>query len=148
MFFHQAPPPLGGGIGRAFAEAEEIKQRDAKRGLLALARLHTIENQTEQAFARLEELLTAFPDEYVALYQIGRLSASTGDNLERGLAALRRCLALDVPAGAPTHADAHWRIGDILRRQGDRAGARIAYIAALHENPTHPEASAALAKLN
>jgi tetratricopeptide (TPR) repeat protein len=85
-----------------------------------------------------------------ALYQTGRLAALSGQYLDRGLAALRLCLALPPSAeeGAPTVAQVQWRIGNILEKKGEKEAARVAYIKALGANPNFTPAFAALKKLN
>ena len=69
----------------------------------------------------------AAPDNYAALYQVGRLAATSGQYLDRGLVSLRRSLEFAVPDNTPGHPAAQWRIGNILERKNDPAGARAAY---------------------
>ena len=94
-------------------------------------------------------MLKESPDDYAALYQIGRIAALSGQQLDRGLASLRRCLTLTPPAtpNTPGHAAAHWRIGNLLEKKGDQPGARAAYEAALKLDPTFLGAIDALKKL-
>jgi len=61
---------------------------------------------------------------------------------------LRHCLELTPAPGEPGRAPTHWRIGNILEKQGDKAGARAAYEAALQADPKFPPAIEALKKLN
>ncbi|HVU16221.1 MAG TPA: tetratricopeptide repeat protein [Candidatus Didemnitutus sp.] len=48
---------------------------------------------------------------------------------------LRRCLELKAPKGQPDFSPVQWRLGNILERQGDKAGARAAYEAAVKADP-------------
>lgn len=148
-FYQMAPGVMGGGMDKAYQQAAAIKQLDPARGRLAYATLYGAEKKYDLAFAEFEEVLKSAPDDYAALYQIGKLAATSGQSLERGLAALRRCLELPVPAvpGTPGHPAAHWRIGNILEQQKDPAGARRAYESALRLDPKFAQAGDALKKL-
>jgi len=138
---------IGGSMEGAYAQAAEIKQIDPDRGRLAYAILYSSEKKYPEAFQVYDEALRASPDDYNSLYQLGRLAADSGQNLDRGLAALRHCLELEPPPRAPGRAPTHWRIGIILAKKGDPAGARAAYEAAVQADPNFPPAREALRKL-
>jgi tetratricopeptide (TPR) repeat protein len=104
------------------------------------------QEQYDRAFEILEEMARRKPDEMGALYQIGRVSAVSGQRLERGEEALRSYLRRPAPRG-PSPAASHWRLGMILEKQGRRDQARAEYQAALRLDPGHREARAALRKL-
>ena len=148
-YYRNAPGIAGGGSDKALAEAAMIKNLDALRGRLAFATLYTADKKYDQALAEFDEVLKASPDDYSSLYQVGRLAATTGQFLDRGLASLRRCLELPVPAvlNTPGYAAAQWRIGNILEKKNDSAGARAAYTAALKLDPKFTQAADALKKL-
>jgi tetratricopeptide (TPR) repeat protein len=147
-FYQQAPAIAGGGLDKAHAQAEEIKKLDANRGRMAVAGLYVVEKKYDQAYAEFEGALKQNPDDYAALFQYGRLSAICGERLDQGLAMLRQCLAQTPPEGQPPLAAAHWRIGNILEKKGDKAGARAAYESALKVDPKFAYASDALKKLD
>ena len=148
-FYRQAPGIAGGGFDKASAQAEAIKKLDANRGRFAFATLYVGEKKYAEALAQFDEVLKVSPDDYAALYQVGRLAALTGEYLDRGLTSLRRCLELPVPtpANTPGHAATHWRIGVILEAKKDLPGARAAYEAALKLEPKFPAALESLKKL-
>jgi len=146
-YCRQAPGFVGGGMDGAYAQAAEIKKLDPARGRIAYASLYTADKKYSEAFAVYEELLKDAPNDYGALYQVGKLADTTGQELDRGLAALRKCLTI-TPTDPRGHVPAHWRIGNILLQKGDKAGARTAYEAALKLNPVFPEAIDSLKKLN
>ena len=148
-FYRQAPGIAGGGVDKATAQAEAIKKIDANRGRFAFATLYVGEKKYAEALAQFDEVLKVSPDDYAALYQVGRLAALTGEYLDRGLASLRRCLELPVPnpANTPGHAAAHWRIGVILEKKQDVPGARTAYEAAVKLDPKFTPAADSLKKL-
>jgi len=146
-YCRQAPGFVGGGMDGAYAQAAEIKKLDPARGRIAYASLYTADKKFPEAFAVYEEVLKDDPNDYSTLYQVGKLADTTGQELDRGLAALRRCLTL-TPTDPRGYVPAHWRIGNILLRKGDKAGARAAYETALKLNPNFTEAIESLKKLN
>jgi tetratricopeptide (TPR) repeat protein len=146
-YYSRAPAIVGGGPARAAGEAAAIARLDPVRGHLAYATLDFAAAKYDLAFGELDAVLQGAPRNYVVLFQLGRLAAVSGGHLDRGLAALRLCLGLAAPAGAPSHAVVQWRIGNILEWRGDPAGARAAYTAALQLEPGFTAASDALAHL-
>lgn len=143
----QAPSIAGGGKDKAMEQAQAIGRLDATRGHFAAATVYSADNNSESAFTEFAEVVKAEPGNYGANYQMGRLAAQTGQRLEEGLAALRRCLSLDPPENVPGHAAAHWRIGNILELQGDKVGARAAYEASLKADPKFSKAIDSLKNL-
>ncbi len=146
-YYQAAPGMVGGGMDKAYAQAEEIKRLDADRGRLAFAQLYAAEKKWGEAFAEFEEVLKRDPTNYLALFQIGRLAALSGERVDRGLETLRQALTLTPSAGAAGHEAAHWRLGMLLEKKGDKAGAKSAYEAALKVNPQFAQAIEALKKL-
>jgi tetratricopeptide (TPR) repeat protein len=146
-FYRQAPGFLGGGMPKAYTQAEAIKQRDPMRGLLILGTLYASERRFDEAFASAEEFLRLQPDGYLAHYTLGRLAAESGQRLDIGEKHLRRCLELSPAADEPGHAAVHWRLGVIAEKRGDATAARTAYETALGLDPAFKQASDALAKL-
>lgn len=146
-FYQQAPSVVGGGMDKAYAQAEEIKKLDGDRGRLAYAQLYVSEKKFTEAFTLFEEVLANQPENYNALYQIGRLAAASGERIDRGIEALRKALTLSPATGAPPHEAAHWRLGMLLEKKGDKTAARENYEAALKLNPQFQQASDALKKL-
>ena len=142
-----APSIVGGDSGRAAEEAAIIRKLDPGRGHRAFATLYAAGGKYDLALAELDGALKTEPDDYASLYQVGRIAAISGQHFERGLASLRQCITLAAPEGAPPHSAAQWRIGNILEKEGDTAGARAAYEAALKLDPKFTQASDALKKL-
>jgi len=126
MAYYQLAPRLaGGGLGKAHAEATEIGRLDPMSGRIAQATLLLSENRATDAFALFDEVLHRAPDDFLALYHVGRCAALSGEQLARGRAALQRCLDLRPPVGdgQPTLASVHYRLGNIHEQEGDRAAA-------------------------
>lgn len=136
-YYLVAPAVAGGGSTRAHEQAREIAELDPVGGRVAQATLALAERRYAAAFAIFDAVLVDHPDDFMSLYQIGRCAAISGQNLERGTAALRRCLALRPPEGEgmPTLACVQYRLGNLLEKMGDGSAARTAYAAAEQEHP-------------
>ena len=145
--YQMAPSIMGGGIDKAYTQAVEIKKLDATRGRIAYAMLYMSEKKFAEAFTELEEVLKTAPDNYSGLYQFGRLSALADERTDRGMEALKKCLALPPTPGSPGHDAAHWRLGNLWEKKGDKQAARAAYQAALAINPNFQQAIDSLKKL-
>jgi len=144
-FCRQAPGFVGGGLDKAFEQAAEIKKLDPVRGRQAYAGLYVAEKKYAEAFALYEEVLREKPDDEDALYNIGRIAAISGEQLDRGLETLKLLVARE---GRANDARAQTRIGNILEKKNDKTGARAAYQAALIGDPKFTQAMEALRKLN
>lgn len=148
-YYRQAPGFAGGGRDKAEAEAAAIKRLDPAAGRNAFGILYAGEKNYAAAFAQFDEVLAISPDDFTALYQIGRLAVLTGDSVDRGIAALKRCLELPPPPHplTPTPAVLNWRLGNLYEQKSDRTAARAAYEAALKHDPNFTSAIEALRKL-
>jgi tetratricopeptide (TPR) repeat protein len=102
-----------------------------------------------QAFAALDRALAIGPNFPFALYQVGRSAALSGYELDRGEKCLRTYIAMPMREDLenPSIAAAHFRLGNILEKKGDPAGARAEYETALKIDPKQKLAREALAKL-
>jgi tetratricopeptide (TPR) repeat protein len=136
-YFMQAPRIAGGGLNKAYAEAAEIRRLDADSGRIAFATLFLADQKYDQAFQEFDGVLRLAPDDFMALYQVGRCAAISGRQLDRGRSALQRCLKLPPPAhaGAPNYGNVHYRLGNILEKKGDLAGAKAEYAASRQADP-------------
>lgn len=146
-FYRSAPSIAGGSMTKAYEQAAEIKKRNPAVGAYAYSQLYYHDKKYDDAFNVLEELLKTAPDNYLALYSLGRTAAQTGLKLERGEQALRRCLELTPGKGEPGHAAVQWRLGVIAEKRGDPVAARADYQASLKIDPEFREAIDSLAKL-
>jgi tetratricopeptide (TPR) repeat protein len=146
-FCRQAPGIAGGGTDKALVQAIEIKKLDPGRGRIAVASVYVADKKYDLAFGEFDQALQANPADYSALFQTGRVAAISGQQLDRGLGLLQQCLTQTPPDGQPGHAAVHWRIGNILEKKSDTAGARAAYEAALKVDPKFPQALESLKKL-
>jgi tetratricopeptide (TPR) repeat protein len=103
----------------------------------------------DKAFAALDQALALDANFPFALYQVGRTSALSGLQLDRGEKCLRTYLEMPLREELenPSLAAAHYRLGNILEKKGDSAGARAEYETSVKIDPKQKEARAALAKL-
>jgi tetratricopeptide (TPR) repeat protein len=143
-FCRQAPGIVGGGLELAYAQADEIAKLDARRGRAARASLLAAEKKYAEAFALYDAALRDQPGDPDALFQVGRLAAQSGQQLDRGLSALRE---LATQPDRQSDARIHTFIGNILERQGDKPGAVAAYEAAVAGDPKYTRALEALRRL-
>ncbi|MHB0963971.1 MAG: tetratricopeptide repeat protein [Gemmatimonadaceae bacterium] len=101
------------------------------------------------AFAVIDGYQKRRPSDPQSLYQVGRLAAATGEQLDRGEEALRKYLAAPPPPAlsAPSLSTVHLRLGSIAERRGNTAAARAAYEQALKLDPRSNQARRALDRL-
>jgi tetratricopeptide (TPR) repeat protein len=146
-FYRHVPRLLGGGLDRAYAEAEEIRCRDTDLGALARAILQRHEQKYPLAYAALTELRRRQPDDYTVHYELGRLAVQAGRWLDEGERSLRHCLAQTQGENDASHDLVWWNLGQLAEHRREPAAARQAYQACLRLNPRHQAATAALARL-
>jgi tetratricopeptide (TPR) repeat protein len=128
-YYQSAPRFAGGGIEKAFAQAAEIRSLDPVGGRTAYADVCLAEGKAGEAFAQFDEVLRRTPDDFMALYNIGRCAAVSGEQLDRGIAAMRKCLRLQPPPGdgRPRRVNVIYRLGNLFEKKGDAAAARVEY---------------------
>jgi tetratricopeptide (TPR) repeat protein len=144
-FCRQAPGFLGGGMDKAYEQAAEIQKLDPVRGRKAYAGLYIAEKKYAEAGAVYEAALREKPGDDDSLYSLGRLASISGEQLDRGLVALRELL---THPGKSNDAPTQTLIGNILEKKGDKPAARAAYEAALTGDAKYVPALEALRKLN
>jgi len=103
-------------------------------------------NRPAEAFALIDAYQKRHPTDPQSLFQVGRLAAATGQQLERGEEALRKYLAAPPPPALnfPSLSTVHLRLGNIAERRGNTAAARAAYEQALKLDPRSNQARRAL----
>ena len=146
-FYLEAPGIAGGSVDKAKAEAERLKKLSPYRAGFARAKIAEKDKDWDAVQREFAALMGAYPDSATPHYYYGRASALSGKELTRGDAALRRFLALLGTAEPESRAIAHYRLGMIRERQGDRAAARSEYDSAVALNPRYEDAIAARRRL-
>jgi tetratricopeptide (TPR) repeat protein len=90
-FYSEAPAAFGlGDSAKAAVHLEQIRKRDPKRAAMLLIDSQTRAKKFSEAFKVCEELLAKTPDDFFALFQYARVAIASGQNLERGLACLKK----------------------------------------------------------
>jgi tetratricopeptide (TPR) repeat protein len=120
---------------------------DSSAPVASLATMYQTTGRYADAFAIVDARLTRCPDDTSSIYQLGRIASVSGQELDRGEAALRRYLELLGSADPFRQANGHYRLGMIRERRGDLPTARAEYQRAVELNPGHEPAAQALKKL-
>lgn len=131
----------------AYQESARLHPRPMIQVRLSL--LYQQKKDWTQAFAALDRALEMDANFPFALYQVGRAATLSGQQLDRGEKCLRTYIAMPAREDLenPSLAAAHFRLGNILEKKGDAAGARNEYETALKIDPKQKLAREALAKL-
>jgi Tfp pilus assembly protein PilF len=131
----------------AYNESAKLNPRALIQVRISL--VHQQRKEWEKAFAALERALAFDSIHPLALYQVGRTAALSGQQLDRGERCLRTYIAMPArdELENPSLAAAHFRLGNILEKKGDSVVAREEYETALRIDPKQKLAREALAKL-
>ncbi len=130
------------------AEKEYIAAAELdKRRLLNLGFYYQRREKYDQAFSAFESAYENDPNNLSALYQIGRTSALSGMQSEKGINSLKKYLSMDWRAGTPSHAGALMRLGMIYEKRGDKPTAIDHYERSLMQDPEMDEAKKGLSRL-
>jgi tetratricopeptide (TPR) repeat protein len=113
----------------------------------SLAQLQINAGRWADAFRTADNMRARHRNGAMGDYTTGRIAALSGQQLERGEAALRRYLTTSPAPGEPTLASAHFRLGQILQLRKETDAARTAYQRVLTLQPDHEDAKKALAGL-
>jgi tetratricopeptide (TPR) repeat protein len=116
---------------------------DSSVGYSQLAIFYTNNKQFDKAFAIIDQRLKVKPNDPAGLYAYGRAASVSGMNLDRGEQGMKGYIANPIPTG-PTVANAHYRLGLIIEKKGDKARARAEYETALRLDPGLRDAKKAL----
>lgn len=113
----------------------------------ALLNIHLVRKEWPAAWSVVDALERLRPGVAIVKYAVGRAAAESGEQLDRGEAALRAYLAHVPQPNEPSTAATHWRLGMIAEKRGDLAGARTSYETATALDPNLRQAREALARL-
>jgi tetratricopeptide (TPR) repeat protein len=98
----------------------------------------------DAAMARAEKNV---PDDFGALYQAGKALLLSGKDLPRAERYFRKYLTMEPEGGEPHHAAAHWRLGLVLEKEGNKPEAIAEMEEALRAQPDFKEAKEDLKRL-
>lgn len=143
-FYRQAPALAGGSLAKAKKHALALAEIDPIRGGVEMSSIFIEEKRYPEALAASDAALAAGPDDYRALFTLGRTVSEAGIRLEDGDAALRRCLLATPTADQPSHAAVWFRLGRIAEQRLDFSAARAAYQTSLVLDPLYHRSADAL----
>lgn len=146
-FYRQAPGLVGGSLAKAGEHADAIAVIDPVRGGAWQAAILLQDKKIPEALAACDAALQARPDDYVALYTLGKTVSESGLRLDDGETALRRCLEIVPRPSEASHAGVWYRLGLIAEHRKDFAAARAAYAESLRLEPHYNRPADALKRL-
>ena len=130
-----------------FAEAARLSADDGRAlegWLIALDR----KQRFVEGFAAVDDRLKRLPDDYYALYHLGRTAGLSGQRVDSGVTALRRLVTINRPeASRFKSSDVRYWLGMLLERKGDRGNAAAELRQAVEMNPADTDAKVALARV-
>lgn len=133
-----------------FAEAEKEFIAMAKANpdyVSGLASFYVNRKQYDKAFAVYEDITKKNPQDMLTVYQLGRLSAVSGQRLEAGEVSLKKYLLYQPQANEPSHAAAHMRLGNIYEKKGNKQEAKKFYETSLKLDASLKEAKEGLERV-
>ncbi len=141
-----AKPPR---LDAAEQAARALLTIDAHRAApyTGLAIAYATNNRLTELDAILAEAEKAVPDNFGPYYQAGRVLLVQGADPARAERYMRKYLTIEPEGGAPGHAQAHWRLGLALEKQGRKADAIAALEQATRLNPAFEDAKKDLKRL-
>jgi tetratricopeptide (TPR) repeat protein len=131
------------------AEKSYVEMVKADETLIpALGNFYLTNNQYDKAFKLLEDAVRKNPADMGSVYQIGKTSALSGKQLDRGEQCLRQYLAYQPKPNEPSHAGAQMRLAQILEKRGNKAEAKKMYETALKQDNSLKEAKEGLDRVS
>jgi Tfp pilus assembly protein PilF len=120
QYYSVAPGFLGGSEQKALQQAEEIRKRDVLAAHRAFAFIYIHRKDYQRAASELETVVQIDGNDMPSWYEIGRLAALSGTNLQRGEDALQRYLRHSPAPDEPPLDRARYWLVRIYERQGRR----------------------------
>jgi tetratricopeptide (TPR) repeat protein len=133
-----------------FAEAEkqfELAYKEEPLYIYNLSNFYVRQKKNDKAFGLFEELLKRNPEDMTAVYQVGKLSAVSGQKLEAGEKYLLKYLTYQPKENEPSHAGANMRLAQIKEKKGNKPEAKKLYEIALKMDPNLKDAKDGLARV-
>jgi Flp pilus assembly protein TadD len=124
-----------------------VRAPDSLISYWGLAQLWQRGARFDSSFALMDDLITRHPDAMPAYYYYGRAASLSGQHLPEAVSALERYIAYDPREGEPPRSSAHYRLGLVYERMGDREKARREFETSLRLEPTRGEVKSALRRV-
>jgi tetratricopeptide (TPR) repeat protein len=116
-------------------------------GYRMLATVYTAAARWPELDAMLADAEKAVPDDLGAHYAAARTIIADGNDFPRAERRFRRYLGQEPEVHEPTLAQAHWRLGNVLEKEGRRADAVAELEQAVKLKPDFEEAKKDLARV-
>jgi tetratricopeptide (TPR) repeat protein len=113
-----------------------------------LANFYVGQKQFDKAFSMFEDELKKNPENFVAMYQMGKTSAVSGQRLDRGEECLKKYFSYSPKQNEPSHAGANMRLAQIKEKRGQKAEARKLFETALKLDGNLKEAKEGLERVS
>jgi tetratricopeptide (TPR) repeat protein len=134
------------GAAREYRQAIALSS-DSLVAYWGLAQLWQRGARFDSSFALMDDLIRRRPEAMPAHYYYGRASSLSGQHLAEGVQALQRYLTYEPHEGDPPRSSAHYRLGLVFERMGEREKARREFETSLRLEPTRAEVKSALRRV-
>jgi tetratricopeptide (TPR) repeat protein len=115
--------------------------------VFSLANFYTKQKKYDKVFPIFEDALKKNKDDMLAAYQLGKVSAISGQKLDQGETCLLRYLSYQPKQNEPSHAGANMRLGQIKEKNGSKPEAKKYYEKAIQLDANLKEAKEGLARV-
>lgn len=131
------------------AEKEYLEMVKADAALTSvLGNFYIAQKQYDKAFSFFEELVKKNPADILSVYQIGKVSAISGKQLDRGEQCLKQYLSYKPKENEPSLGGATMRLAQIYEKRGNKTEAKKLFETALKLDRTLVEAKEGLERVS
>jgi tetratricopeptide (TPR) repeat protein len=128
--------------------AEVREYPKSARAHIDLGVSYIVEKNFKAANDEFETALNVEPTYMPVYFRIGQGAAITSSNYAKGEEALRKYLAYTPKENEPSHARAHYWLGQIFEKQGKKADAKASFATSLKLNPAQKDVAEALKRVS
>lgn len=114
----------------------------------ALGNFYLSQNLYDKAFKLFEDAVKKNPADMGSVYQLGKTSALSGKQLDRGEECLRQYLNYQPKPNEPSHAGAQMRLAQIMEKRGNKPEAKKLYESAFKKDNSLKEAKEGLDRVS
>ncbi|MEA2339123.1 MAG: hypothetical protein QOE82_3130, partial [Thermoanaerobaculia bacterium] len=129
-----------------FAEVKEFPK--VPRAHLDLGLRYLTDKNYKAAGDEFDTALKLDPNFMMGRFLIGRLAVASGADFARGEEMLKSYLAYMPKSDEPSHARAHYWLGQIYEKQGKKAEAKANFATSLKLNPNQKDVAEALKRVS
>ena len=128
------------------AEVREFPQ--SARAHIDLGVSYIVEKNFKAAADEFETAAKVEPTYMPVYFRLGQGAVITSSNYAKGEEALRKYLAYTPKENEPSHARAHYWLGQIFEKQGKKAEAKASFATSLKLNPAQKDVAEALKRVS